>query len=60
MVVQLAKLAVGESGKVVAICSKRNAEMVKQLGADEVSTIGAEAQGTTAQSPLRGILKFGC
>jgi NADPH:quinone reductase-like Zn-dependent oxidoreductase len=35
-VVQLAKLAVGESGKVVAICSGRNMKMVKELGADEV------------------------
>jgi NADPH:quinone reductase-like Zn-dependent oxidoreductase len=37
MVVQLAKRAVGESGRVVAICSEINFEMVKSLGADEVS-----------------------
>ncbi|KAH6720691.1 oxidoreductase [Leptodontidium sp. MPI-SDFR-AT-0119] len=36
MAVQMAKSAVGESGKVVAICSKANAELVKGLGADEV------------------------
>lgn len=37
MVVQLAKEAVGEGGKVVAVCSGSNIEMVKKLGADEVS-----------------------
>lgn len=36
MVVQLAKEAVGETGRVVAICSGANVEMVKKLGADEV------------------------
>lgn len=36
MVVQLSKSAVGESGQVVALCSERNFEMVKGLGADEV------------------------
>ncbi|PVH71951.1 zinc-binding oxidoreductase [Cadophora sp. DSE1049] len=35
MTVQMAKSAVGESGKIVAICSKANIEMVKGLGADE-------------------------
>ena len=37
VVIQLAKEAVGESGKVVAICSKKNISMVEALGADEVS-----------------------
>ncbi|KAI8821344.1 zinc-binding oxidoreductase [Fimicolochytrium jonesii] len=36
LAVQLAKNAVGESGKVVAVCSGRNADFVKGLGADEV------------------------
>jgi reticulon-4-interacting protein 1, mitochondrial len=36
IVVQLVKKAVGEEGKVVAICSGGNVEMVKGLGADEV------------------------
>lgn len=38
IVVQLAKETVGEEGKVMAICSGRNVEMVKELGADEVCT----------------------
>jgi hypothetical protein len=33
----MAKNAVGESGRVVAICSEKNFEMAKELGADEVS-----------------------
>jgi reticulon-4-interacting protein 1, mitochondrial len=36
IVVQFAKEAVGEEGKVVAMCSGGNVEMVKELGADEV------------------------
>lgn len=36
LVVQLAKEAVGESGRVVAVCSGRNIELVSKLGADEV------------------------
>ncbi|KAL2060676.1 hypothetical protein VTL71DRAFT_9317 [Oculimacula yallundae] len=36
LAVQMAKAAVGERGKVVAICSKANVELVKGLGADEV------------------------
>jgi NADPH:quinone reductase-like Zn-dependent oxidoreductase len=36
IVVQLAKKLVGESGRVVAICSGRNVELVNSLGADEV------------------------
>lgn len=37
MAVQLARNAVGESGKVVATCSGANVELVKTLGADEVT-----------------------
>ena len=36
LVVQLVKEAVGTGGKVVAVCSRRNFEMVRGLGADEV------------------------
>ncbi|KAK0113515.1 zinc ion binding [Cadophora gregata] len=36
MALQIARSAVGNSGKIVAICSKANIEMVKGLGADEV------------------------
>ncbi|KAE9371128.1 NAD(P)-binding protein [Stipitochalara longipes BDJ] len=36
LVVQIAKQAVGEEGRVVAVCSGRNEGMVKGLGADEV------------------------
>lgn len=36
MVVQMARDAVGTNGQVVAICSGANAEMVKELGANEV------------------------
>lgn len=36
MVVQMARDAVGTSGRVVAVCSGTNTEMVKELGADEV------------------------
>jgi NADPH:quinone reductase-like Zn-dependent oxidoreductase len=39
MIVQIARKAVGENGKVVAICSAENAELVKSLGADEVSKL---------------------
>jgi NADPH:quinone reductase-like Zn-dependent oxidoreductase len=37
LVVQLARDVVGDEGKVVGVCSGRNLEMVKGLGADEVS-----------------------
>lgn len=37
LVVQMAKKIVGDSGKVVGICSGRNIELVRSLGADEVS-----------------------
>ena len=37
MVVQMVRNVVGKSGYVVGICSGRNVEMVKGLGADEVS-----------------------
>jgi len=36
MIVQMARDAVGSNGRVVAICSAKNAAMVKELGADEV------------------------
>jgi NADPH:quinone reductase-like Zn-dependent oxidoreductase len=36
LVVQVAKMAVGESGVVVAVCSARHMELVTSLGADEV------------------------
>ena len=39
MVVQMAKQAVGEEGRVVAVCSGRNEGMVKGLGANEVSLL---------------------
>ena len=39
MVVQLAKKAVGPSGQVIAICSGKNADLVKRLGADEVGIL---------------------
>jgi NADPH:quinone reductase-like Zn-dependent oxidoreductase len=39
MVLQLARKAVGPSGQVIAICSGKNAELARKLGADEVSTI---------------------
>jgi NADPH:quinone reductase-like Zn-dependent oxidoreductase len=37
LVMQMAKDAVGDEGTVVGVCSGRNLEMVKGLGADEVS-----------------------
>lgn len=37
--VQLAKMLVGEKGRVVATCSERNAQAIKELGADEVSNL---------------------
>jgi len=37
LVVQMCRQAVGESGRVVGVCSGGNAEMVRGLGADEVS-----------------------
>ncbi|KAG4433027.1 hypothetical protein IFR05_011488 [Cadophora sp. M221] len=36
MTVQMVRSVIGESGKIVAICSKANVELVKGLGADEV------------------------
>ena len=38
MVVQMVRKIVGEKGYVVGICSGKNVEMVKGLGADEVSS----------------------
>jgi len=37
IVIQMVKKKVGESGRVVGVCSGGNAEMVRTLGADEVS-----------------------
>jgi len=54
MVVQLAKEAVGQSGKVVAICSGKNIEMVKKLGADEVGALN----GLQSSNLLLGLLYF--
>jgi reticulon-4-interacting protein 1, mitochondrial len=39
MVVQMARASVGFSGRVVAICSGKNADMVYELGADEVRQV---------------------
>ena len=39
LVVQMAKGVVGDEGMVVGVCSGRNLEMVKGLGADEVGLI---------------------
>lgn len=36
MVVQMARDAVGQEGKIVAVCSGRNVDVVKGLGADDV------------------------
>jgi NADPH:quinone reductase-like Zn-dependent oxidoreductase len=40
MVTQLARHAVGPSGRIVALCSGKNAKMVRSLGADEVRDLG--------------------
>ncbi|KAN0102292.1 hypothetical protein V8E51_012802 [Hyaloscypha variabilis] len=37
LTLQMAREAVGESGRIIAICSGRKAEMVRNLGADEYS-----------------------
>jgi NADPH:quinone reductase-like Zn-dependent oxidoreductase len=50
MAVQMAKDVVGESGKVVAVCSGRNLEMVKGLGADEVILLNSIDPFTFAES----------
>ena len=41
MVIQLARHAVGPSGKIVALCSGKDAETVRKLGADEVRDLGS-------------------
>lgn len=38
LVVQLVRKEVGDTGKVVVVCSGNNADLVKDLGADEVSS----------------------
>jgi len=38
IMVQLAKVLVGKEGRVVATCSEKNSRLVRELGADEVST----------------------
>jgi NADPH:quinone reductase-like Zn-dependent oxidoreductase len=40
MVTQLARHAVGPSGRIIALCSGKNAKMVRSLGADEVRDLG--------------------
>lgn len=45
MVVQMVRNIVGSSGHVVGICSGKNIELVKTLGADEVSVCKAAALG---------------
>jgi NADPH:quinone reductase-like Zn-dependent oxidoreductase len=39
LTVQIVRNAIGTTGRIVAICSGRNVEMVKALGADEVSRL---------------------
>jgi len=53
MVVQLVRKAVGESGMVVGVCSGRNAEMVRGLGADEI----VDYTAFTREAPLHGYLQ---
>ncbi|KAJ9643363.1 hypothetical protein H2199_004042 [Coniosporium tulheliwenetii] len=53
IVVQLVRKAVGESGMVVGVCSGRNAEMVRGLGADEI----VDYTTFTRKAPLHGYLK---
>lgn len=48
--VQLAKDTVGASGLVVAICSSKNVELVKKLGADDV--VPYDKPGETLESSL--------
>lgn len=40
LVVQMARNAVGREGKIVAVCSSRNGEVIKGLGADDVRKSG--------------------
>jgi NADPH:quinone reductase-like Zn-dependent oxidoreductase len=61
LVVQMAKDIVGESGRVVAICSGRNVELVKGLGADEVSyfyPIGNLVEARRADECRSSIMKL--
>jgi reticulon-4-interacting protein 1, mitochondrial len=51
LAVQLAKEMVGESGKVVALCSGRNASAVKDLGADEVRRVNSKDSFALKEMP---------
>lgn len=42
LVLQMCRERVGETGRVVAVCSKENSDWVKQLGADEVGYLTSE------------------
>jgi NADPH:quinone reductase-like Zn-dependent oxidoreductase len=44
LLVQMAKEVVGEKGKVVALCSGKNVDVVKSLGADEVRNLSVQEE----------------
>jgi D-arabinose 1-dehydrogenase-like Zn-dependent alcohol dehydrogenase len=50
MVVQIARAVVKNNGRVVAICSGANAEMVRELGADEVRSAASFLSGTDSEA----------
>ena len=56
MVVQLVKKTVGKSGQVVAICSGKNVDLVKKLGADEVGVLFCLVTLITASIPVLWLL----